>query len=149
MKKNQRGITLIALVVTIIVLLVLAGVSIAMVTGSNGILIRASEASVNTKITDAEDIISLSVSEKITDYYATKYANGTGEETTLLAAVQEGITNAKTNIDSNVTVIDGITGQDETLSGTITVSYDGYSATGTIKGTALIWSTPEPISVPK
>ena len=34
--KNNKGITLIALVVTIIVLLILAGVSIAMLTGNNG-----------------------------------------------------------------------------------------------------------------
>ena len=44
--KNNKGITLIALVVTIIVLLILAGVSIAMLTGQNGILNRASQASV-------------------------------------------------------------------------------------------------------
>ena len=43
--KNQKGITLIALVITIIVLLILAGVSIAMLTGQNGILTRASGAS--------------------------------------------------------------------------------------------------------
>ena len=41
--KNNKGITLIALVVTIIVLLILAGVSIAMLTGQNGILNRASQ----------------------------------------------------------------------------------------------------------
>lgn len=40
---NQKGITLIALVITIIVLLILAGVSIAMLTGDNGILTRANE----------------------------------------------------------------------------------------------------------
>ena len=33
---NQKGITLIALVITIIVLLILAGVTIAMLTGENG-----------------------------------------------------------------------------------------------------------------
>ena len=38
--KNFSGITLIALVITIIVLLILAGVSIAMLTGNNGILTR-------------------------------------------------------------------------------------------------------------
>ena len=42
--ENQRGITLIALVITIIVLLILAGVSIAMLTGDNGILTQAKEA---------------------------------------------------------------------------------------------------------
>ncbi len=42
--KKQKGITLIALVVTIIVLLILAGVSIAMLTGNNGILTQGKRA---------------------------------------------------------------------------------------------------------
>lgn len=41
--KNQKGITLIALVVTIIVLLILAGISIAMLTGDNGIITRTNQ----------------------------------------------------------------------------------------------------------
>ncbi len=43
MKKEigEKGITLIALIITIIVLLILAGVSIAMLTGDNGILTRS------------------------------------------------------------------------------------------------------------
>ena len=43
-RKNNKGITLIALVITIIVLLILAGVSIAMLTGQNGILEKANKA---------------------------------------------------------------------------------------------------------
>ncbi len=43
-KENSKGITLIALVITIIVLLILAGVSISMLTGDNGILSQATEA---------------------------------------------------------------------------------------------------------
>ena len=46
--KEKRGITLIALVVTIIVLLILAGISISMLTGQNGILNRAGEAKEQT-----------------------------------------------------------------------------------------------------
>ena len=42
--KKQTGITLIALVITIIVLLILASVSIAMLTGNNGILTQAKHA---------------------------------------------------------------------------------------------------------
>lgn len=44
--KNQKGITLIALVVTIVVLLILAGTSIAMLTGENGIITQAKDAQV-------------------------------------------------------------------------------------------------------
>ena len=42
-KKGNHGITLIALVITIIVLLILAGVAIATLTGENGVLTRASK----------------------------------------------------------------------------------------------------------
>ena len=38
MKSNSKGITLIALVITIIVLLILAGITIATLTGDNGII---------------------------------------------------------------------------------------------------------------
>ena len=45
--RTNKGITLIALVITIIVLLILAGVSIAMLTGENGILTQAQNAKEN------------------------------------------------------------------------------------------------------
>ena len=54
MKRKTSGITLIALVVTIIVLLILAGISIMMLSGNNGILNRAAEAKERT---DEEQII--------------------------------------------------------------------------------------------
>ena len=44
LKKGESGITLIALVITIVVLLILAGVTIATLTGDNGIITRANEA---------------------------------------------------------------------------------------------------------
>ena len=47
--KQTKGITLIALVITIIVLLILAGVTIATLTGENGILTRASDAAERTE----------------------------------------------------------------------------------------------------
>ena len=61
MKINNKGITLIALVITIIVLLILAGVTIATLTGENGILTRASEASERTKQANAEEQVQLAV----------------------------------------------------------------------------------------
>ena len=45
---KNRGITLIALVVTIVVLLILAGISVSMLTGQNGILNKAAEAKEKT-----------------------------------------------------------------------------------------------------
>ena len=56
-KNNAKGITLIALVITIIVLLILAGVSIAMLTGDNGIITQANNAKVaNEKATAKEKV---------------------------------------------------------------------------------------------
>ena len=46
----DEGITLIALVVTIVVLLILAGITISLVFGSNGVIKKAQEANENTKI---------------------------------------------------------------------------------------------------
>ena len=58
--KNKRGITLIALVITIIVLLILAGVTIATLTGDNRILTKASDAKEQTEIADEREKVELS-----------------------------------------------------------------------------------------
>ena len=56
----SKGITLIALVITIIVLLILAGVTIATLTGENGILTRATDAREQTELADEKEKIELS-----------------------------------------------------------------------------------------
>ena len=61
LRKSSKGITLIALVITIIVLLILAAVSIATLTGQNGILTRADEASEQTKQKTAEEKVAVEV----------------------------------------------------------------------------------------
>ena len=67
--KRDKGITLIALVVTIIVLLILAGISISMLTGQNGILRRVSEAKDKTSIASQEEQSILNdYEEQIADY---------------------------------------------------------------------------------
>ena len=63
--KRDKGITLIALVITIIVLLILAGVTIATLTGENGILTKATEASKKTEQTSAEEQVQLEVTASI------------------------------------------------------------------------------------
>ena len=60
--KNNNGITLIALVVTIVVLLILAGVSISMLTGENGIITQAQQSKLQTEIGKEKEYITLSVS---------------------------------------------------------------------------------------
>ena len=65
-KNNMRGITLIALIVTIIVLLILAAISITMLTGQNSILNRASEAKNKTGVSQEEETVKLSISDALT-----------------------------------------------------------------------------------
>lgn len=70
MKTREKGITLIALVITIIVLLLLAGVAIATLTGKDGIFIRAKQAKLNYSISSAKEKL------EIGGDYATITADG-------------------------------------------------------------------------
>ena len=60
-KYGKKGITLIALVITIIVLLILAGVSIAMLTGENGVLTKATESKNETEKEQEKETLELAV----------------------------------------------------------------------------------------
>ena len=55
--KNNRGITLLALIVTIIVLLILAGITIGMITGDNGIITKTEEAKFKANVRALEEDI--------------------------------------------------------------------------------------------
>lgn len=71
MKKRESGITLVALVVTIIVLLILAAVSINLVIGENGIITRSKQAKMETQHAGISDAIAL----EYLDYEAGKEEN--------------------------------------------------------------------------
>ena len=60
-KNKQKGITLISLVVTIIVLIILAGVSINMIVGDNGIITQAQKATEDTKQAQEKESIQLAI----------------------------------------------------------------------------------------
>ena len=60
---NKNGITLIALVITIIVLLLLAGVAIATLTGENGLFARAKQAKVAQTESDMKESLNLAIQE--------------------------------------------------------------------------------------
>lgn len=60
--KKEKGITLIALVITIVVLLILAGVSISMLAGENGIITQAQESELQTEIGKEKEELNLAVS---------------------------------------------------------------------------------------
>ena len=69
--KENKGITLIALVITIIVLLILAGVSIAMLTGENGILTQAQKSQTQTEIGEEKEQIGLAYNGAVTEKQST------------------------------------------------------------------------------
>ena len=73
--KEKNGITLIALVITVIVLLILAGVTIAALSGDNGILTRAKEAKEKTEQAQKEEEGTLSNMEDMLDNVEFKNIN--------------------------------------------------------------------------
>ena len=94
---KNRGITLIALVITIIVLLILAGISISMLTGQNGILNRASEAKEKTEISSKDEQRKLAQAEALMNTEKTTYKGVT---------LPEGF--APTKIDGEDSIDDGL-----------------------------------------
>ena len=59
MLKNKKGITLIALVVTIVVLLILAGVTISLLLDENGIIAKSKDARTETRVSQIEDEVGM------------------------------------------------------------------------------------------
>lgn len=90
--KNNKGITLIALVITIIVLLILAGVAIAMLSGENGILTRASDSKIVNEIGALKDEVNMAAAEGITDYFESEYVKKDDALTDVQTAVEAKIT---------------------------------------------------------
>ena len=83
--KEMKGITLVALVVTIVVLLILAGVSINAVVGDNGIIKKAQQSANLSKEAEAKEVINRAILEfslskgyeTLKDFLQTKIENGT------------------------------------------------------------------------
>ena len=100
--KNKKGITLIALVVTVVVLIILAGVSINAVLGDNGIIKKANQAASVTKEAEVKEAINRTILEfYLTNDYATL-------EDFLKAKAEDGSIDSVTkNADGTLTVKKG------------------------------------------
>ena len=118
--KNNKGITLIALVITIIVLLILAGVSIAMLTGNNGILTQANTAKTDTAKAEEAERINM----ELNALYATVMADSTKAKFTA-----DEITAVRNNLGDGYTVTPE-TGENATV--TITATSSGKTGSITI-----------------
>lgn len=110
--KNQKGITLVALVITIVVLLILAGVTISMVLGPNGVLTNSQKAKDNSAKGTANDALSTALSSVSTDYY-TEGGSGTmleylktreGDATKKLESLAPGYTYTISESDGKTTI---------------------------------------------
>ena len=91
MLKQNKGITLVALVITIIVLLILAGVSISLVVGENGVLSRATGAAEKTKRSQLKEAMDLALEDCQTEFAETF----TNDATTTVADIMTPIKASK------------------------------------------------------
>ena len=117
---KQRGITLIALIVTVIVLLILAGVTIGTLFGENGIITRANESAISTELAGYKEELDL--------YKIEKY----NEDTNF---VEETLTAGKTDLNYNTKPNDE-TGNIKTIIKNISDEY--FEKLEVIKGELLI-----------
>ena len=103
-RKKEKGITLIALVITIVVLLILAGVTIAALSGDNGILTRAKEAKEKTEQAQKEEEKTLSDIENILGVY--KFKNLNIEDTNPAEVVPENSTVLEDDANNGIVIKD-------------------------------------------
>ncbi len=107
--KNNKGITLVALVVTIVVLLILAGVSINLVLGNNGIIAKAQEA--KTKQAEASQNDLKGMNSLIEQMESTLNGSGNGgktePETVPYLPSDDFHYDTSTSIDTGLVIKDG------------------------------------------
>ena len=106
--RKSNGITLIALVITIIVLLILAGVAIAMLSGENGILKKAAEAKEKTAEGKRDEATKMSQYEGILNNYAGKKWSLKSNESGELVGVTDGTTTIKLGATINYDPYTGV-----------------------------------------
>lgn len=108
--KNQKGITLVALVVTIIVLLILAGVTLSLVAGENGILGRATSAVDKNEIGTAKEQVQLLLADEVTAYYEARYVDHKeGFDNALDYILKNGVEDAEPTTRNDLKTMNGYT----------------------------------------
>ena len=121
LKKEEKAITLIALVISIIVLLILAGVTIAALSGDNGILSRAAESKTKSQESQVQENIKLAYNSALIGGYA-------GETTTFKDRLQSELEN--TYGVGKVTVEEDGSGYIVTIEGKGTYTIDQNGSIG-------------------
>ena len=133
MKRNERGVTLIALVVTIVVLLILAGTAIAMLSGDDGIMTnaqRAQAANTEGEIREKFQMAFNAVKTEIdvnsaldSSYNATQYASSDAANSTLVKLFEKAVDEIGLTVSGNSASGDGITMKLDTTAHTIFMEY--------------------------
>ena len=85
-KRQIQGITLIALVVTIIVLLILAGVALSLTVGNNGLFTRAENAADTWQMASEDELRKMTILEAATNLETYQYADKNGDIATILTS---------------------------------------------------------------
>lgn len=128
--KGNKGITLIALVITIIVLLILAGVSIAMLTGDNSLLGNAQKTGPYNDIGAAKDEIGLAYNSAMQQFYEQKYTGAQLDSNASFAKAFNTAFNALTEAQKHGCEVEY--SGDDTKGGTITITKESYKLEGDV-----------------
>lgn len=121
--RNERGITLVALVVTIVVLLILAGVTITYALSNNGIFAKAQEAGMVSEQATIRDAVSSAQAECMMEYYDASKTTKTEAKDLISKYVPSGWSVTATPAP---TITGGV------IAGTVTVATSSYTHTVTI-----------------
>ena len=131
--KRNKGITLIALVITIIVLLILAGVAISMLSGENGILRKAAEAKTKTEEAQKEETTTLTDMELDSHFitnnltYKCKYGFITGIKAGKAAEELKNVLNSQGYILRNIDNTEDVADETPLTTGMAVIKKDANS----------------------
>ena len=154
--KSNKGITLVALVITIIVLLILAGVSISLVVGDNGVLTQAQNASQKTDLASAKSALEMTLTSITSEFLGNVWEDNTsakifenvkfgGTTTTGANATKDGMVSADPNTgttaaDAKSVVTDIVIAEGEPGENDHSNTDDKGKAINTTYKTTLTWS---------
>ena len=149
--RKQKGITLIALVITIIVLLILAGISLAILTGENGILAKAQLAKKESDQKQEEENNILKQYEKLLEVEEELPDNTKDTEAgTIVKLPNNWLTTTSNEIstkDGNIVIpskkIANVYAISDGAGNTVPVPYDFYYVGGTVESGVVISDKPE------
>ena len=105
-KRQIQGITLIALVVTIIVLLILAGVALSLTVGNNGLFTRAENAADTWQMASEDELRKMTILEAATNLETYLYADKNGDNATIPAGFAVSQVKGENTVDDGLVIID-------------------------------------------